>query len=224
MRALTFPQIKTFKGLFNSLEVFSDLKPRQDATAPYKGVHGVMMDHLNKDGHTHFTVKLNDNVAAVYDDMKGMSGGVYFQFVQRSDLSTLVCLKYNSIIGSRWLAIIPPEGMPEALRPVEHVNHAPPGYTTYIHHIAHGNSLNHLVELIGDYELDPFWGLHDEETENGMYDIHGNFTEFSLSFHIETNDPQLIKKMRYNIATCKNLENIEPENLFSNMRSANDVS
>jgi len=229
MKDLVFPEIKKLSDLFSSVKVYDTLKECQDnsdtiyLTPKDRGFeeieplsNAVMMDHKNGKGYKNFTIEFNSEVLPRFITKleNGVNLSGYIEFIQRDDLTTLVVLKFNRIIGGFWIALIPSEGMPESLKPIPFKNVAKDPYITHVHRIQHGVSLDRLVDLIAKYKIE-YMDLDYLNSWDGssMIELHGNFDRFSLNFSIGTNDPKLVEQVAYNMASCKNEHDIDFKNI-----------
>lgn len=216
MKKLILPL--AFTELFTDLIICDSLKEAQQGKSGYISV---MMDHKNKQGHTHFLVKPskilietmnNISIYGFYDMeenkyKKPFNHDHYLKFVQRDDLTTLIIMEYQHIIGSSWINILEKSGMPEYLQPLEHKNHCLDGeHFTNVFHINHNGGLDNLVNLLGKYKLSVDFTSKNEDT--GVYNFGGNFEAFSCGFSFKTNDPVLIEKVLTAIKDCKNTEQL----------------
>lgn len=115
-----FPKCNNFSELFESYTMYKELSDCQEARKAVTSQlcsNSVMMDHLTQ-GYIHFTLKPTQMLVDwINENHYASCGTLYFQFIQRDDGSTLICTKYDHIIGGRWLALLEADDMPNELNP-----------------------------------------------------------------------------------------------------------
>ena len=118
-KSLLFPDATTFKDLFRSVylnreEAPTNLPLPRDGSNYPTGINSWCHRHL-EDGHYVSTfLGPHDVILEGIMDSDVVGGTKYFSMVDRGDNVTLVLVQWDQIIGSRWLAFIDTDSIPEA--------------------------------------------------------------------------------------------------------------
>lgn len=119
-KELAFPNLKSLSGLFSSLKYYKPGKrdlhshtyfkrhPVGPAISTFCQITGPGIEGY----HTADAVPNEVLDKYIAENMLDIDGGVFFEIVCRKDGTALVIVKYNAIIGDRWLAEVPTDMIP----------------------------------------------------------------------------------------------------------------
>ena len=106
-KPLAFPEINDFSELFGNLE------DKQNYEFADKSVISNWL--LFRDHHSEYRQPSETMLAYVRDNMLPVDyDSIYFTVTDRGDGTTLICAQYNQILGSRWLAFVDTDTVPNA--------------------------------------------------------------------------------------------------------------
>lgn len=114
-KPLLFPDITKFEELFSGIytgreEAPTNLPLYERAT----GINAWCHRHLESGHYVSLYLKPLDVILEGIMDSDVVGGTKYFSMVDRGDNVTLVLVQWDQIIGSRWLAFIDTDSIPEA--------------------------------------------------------------------------------------------------------------
>lgn len=119
-KELAFPNVKRLSGLFSSLTFYDCRVERSRSHKLKKRIHtgpeiSTFCQITGPGIEGYHTADAVPNVVLdkyIAENMLTIDGGVFFEIVCRKDGTALVIVKYNAIIGDRWLAEVPTDMIP----------------------------------------------------------------------------------------------------------------
>ena len=117
-KQLLFPDATKFEDLFRGIYADREEAPKnlalsRDGSAYHTGVNAWCHRHLEAGPYVSLYLRPYDKVLEGILKSDVVGGTKYFSIVDRGDNVSLVIVEWDQIIGSRWLAFIDTDSIPE---------------------------------------------------------------------------------------------------------------